>query len=261
MGVSVRWRGAIDARRCALLLASILALAAFGTEPVFAQGGDFGQPATSPEATGFAPNSVAVGDFNRDSRPDLAVANAASNDVTILLGDGSGNFTAAATSPEAAGEFPVSVVVGDFNGDSRPDLAVANINFGSGEVTILLGDGTGNFTAAATSPEGVGVDPVSVAVGDFNRDSRPDLAVANVGSGDVTILLGDGTGNFTAAATGLVAGGSSVTSVAVGDFNGDSRPDLAVAHYDGVTILLGDGSGNFPPAATSPEAAGNTQSP
>lgn len=113
-------------QRCAVLLASILALAAFGAQPVLAQGGDFAQPVTSPEKAGDHPGSVAVADFNRDTRPDLAVANRLSSDVTILLGDGTGNFTSAATGPERAGDGPTAVAVGDFNGDTRPDLAVAN---------------------------------------------------------------------------------------------------------------------------------------
>ena len=151
-------------QRCAVLLASILALAAFGAQPVLAQGGDFAQPVTSPEKAGDHPGSVAVADFNRDTRPDLAVANRLSSDVTILLGDGTGNFTAAATGPERAGDGPTAVAVGDFNGDTRPDLAVAN--YDSSDVTILLGDGAGNFTAAATGPEKAGDYPNSVAVGD-----------------------------------------------------------------------------------------------
>ena len=68
--------------------------------------------------------SVAVGNFNGDSAPDLAVANESSNNVSILLGNGSGGFTGPTNF--AAGSTPIGVAVGDFNGDSHPDLAVAN---------------------------------------------------------------------------------------------------------------------------------------
>ncbi len=144
-------------------------------------------PAPTPPAT--VPLSVAVGDFNGDGKPDLATANASSRQRHVLLGDGSGNFSAAATSPETAGTSPFSVAVGDFNGDGKPDLATAN--GGSDNVTILLGDGSGNFTAAATSPETAGDGPISVAVGDFNGDGKPDLATGNANSDNVTILLAD----------------------------------------------------------------------
>jgi len=81
----------------------------------------------------------------------------------VLLGNGSGGFTAAAGSPFAAGTFPISVVVGDFNGDGIQDLATANQ--GSGNVTVLLGNGSGGFTAANGSPLAVGATPFSVVVG------------------------------------------------------------------------------------------------
>ncbi len=173
--------------------------------------------------------SVAVGDFNGDGKPDLATANFSSDNVTILLGDGSGNFTAAATSPEAAGDGPQSVAVGDFNGDGKPDLAIAN--GGSDNVTILLGDGTGNFTAAATSPETAGDGARSVAVGDFNSDGKPDLAIANINCDQRDVLLGTGTGRLHRRRHQPRAAGTSPASVAVGDFNGDGKPDLAVANF------------------------------
>src|SRR5439155_11547423 len=125
---------------------------------------------------------------------DLAVANNNSFNVSILLGDGAGNFSAPTNF--GAGVFPYSVAVGDFNGDGKQDLAVANN--GSNNVSILLGDGAGNFSAATNFFADCG--PYSVAVGDFNGDGRQDLAVVNGcnNPGDVSILLGDGTGNFSA---------------------------------------------------------------
>jgi len=195
------------------------------------------------------PNKVAVGDFNGDGKLDLAVANQDANTVSILLGDGTGNFTTA--SSPATGSYPYSVAVGDFNGDGKLDLAVVNTD--SNTLSILLGDGTGNFTAA--SSPATGINPLSVAVGDFNGDGKLDLAVANEGSNTVSILLGDGTGNFTAASS--PATGSYPQSVAVGDFNGDGKLDLAVTNFSSntVTVLLGDGTGNFT-TALSP-ATGN----
>jgi hypothetical protein len=106
------------------------------------------------------------------------------DNVSVLLGNGDGTFQAARN--YAAGSFPFSMAVGDFNGDGRLDLAVA----GAGGVRVLLGNGDGSFLNTNISYV-AGTNPSSVAVGDFNGDGSPDLAVANVGSGDVSILLND----------------------------------------------------------------------
>jgi len=100
---------------------------------------------------------------------------------------------------------------------------------------VLLGNGDGTFQAAVNYP--VETAPNSVAVGDFNGDGKPDLAVANSGSGGpVSVLLGNGDGTFQAAVN--FGAGSTPASVAVGDFNGDGKPDLAVANQVNVSILL-----------------------
>ena len=146
----------------------------------------------------------------------------------------------------AVGRAPTSVAVGDFNGDGKQDLAVTNYNSNPSTLSILLGDGTGNFSNATSFP--VGPRPSSVAIGDFNGDGKQDLAVTNYNSGNpsnVSILLGDGTGNFGAATNFAV--GSGPFSMAVGDFNNDGKQDLAVANFysNSVSILLGDGAGHF----------------
>ncbi len=220
------------------------------------QGVSFTTPAGSPIAVGNAPRAIALGDFNNDGKPDLAAANSVANTVTILLGNGSGGFTAAAVSP-ATGLTPGAVVAGDFNSDGKLDLAIANT--ASNNVTILLGNGDGSFTAAV-SP-GTGNNPSAVAAGDFNSDGKLDLATANKDANNVTILLGNGDGSFTAA-TSSPATGSGPVSLAIGDFNADSKLDLAVANSGAntLTILLGNGDGSFTAATASPGTGTNPSS-
>jgi hypothetical protein len=169
----------------------------------------------------------------------LAVANAGSNSVSILLGGGSGSFGTA--TDFGVGTSPSSVAVADFNRDGKLDLAVANDD--SGNVSVLLGTGTGSFGAAANF--GVGLNPSSVTVGDFNRDGKLDLAVANEGSNTVSVLPGTGTGSFGPAFSFIA--GTGPLSVAAADLDGDGRLDLAVANSgsDNVSVLLGTGAGGF----------------
>jgi hypothetical protein len=149
---------------------------------------------------------------------------------------------------------PLSVAVGDFNGDSKPDLAVIVANSPNNNVSVLLGTGSGGFGAATSFALGAG--PVSVAVGDFNGDGKPDLAVVNSNSNTVSVLLGTGSGGF-GPRTDFAVGGFPL-AVAVGDFNGDGKPDLAVANAgsNSVSVLLGNGSGGFGAATNFAVAAG-----
>src|SRR5438034_215867 len=130
---------------------------------------------------GVSPFWVAVGDFNGDDKFDLAVANFHSADVSVLLGNGDGTFPPAINS--GLGGSPV---VADINGDGKLDLVT--------EGSVRLGNGDGTFKPAVNFS--TGASPISVAVGDFNRDGKPDLAVANNGSGNVSVLLGNGDGTF-----------------------------------------------------------------
>src|SRR5258707_853361 len=132
----------------------------------------------------FAPQSVAMGDFNGDGVPDLATANWGSNDVSVFLGNGDGSFQTARGF--GADTSPSSVALGDFNGDGVPDLAVANNS--SNDVSVLLGNGDGSFQPARNF--GAGSGPNFVAVGNFNGDAVLDLIVANHSNSDVSVLLG-----------------------------------------------------------------------
>jgi len=193
---------------------------------------------------GSGPQSVAVGDFNGDGKPDLAVVNSYSNNVSILLGNGDGTFQIHVDYP--TGAQPGSVAIGDFNGDGKLDLAV--VNSYSNNVSVLLGNGNGTFQPAVSYGTGSGTGPAFVAVGDFNHDGKLDLAVANSNSSNVSVLLGNGDGTFQTAVNYDVGGAP--TSIAVGDFNHDGKLDLAVAvpvpgPSTYVSVLLGNGDGTF----------------
>ena len=218
-------------------------------------------------ATGsYGPMSLAAGDFNGDGRPDLVVAsqcavsaNCATGLVSLLLGNGDGTFQSPVPYSTGAGNS-YFVTTGDFNGDGNLDLAVANQIGPSANsvIVILLGNGDGTFGAPASYTTAAAT-AASLAVGDFNEDGAPDLAVANGAADSVSILLGNGDGTFQAAEV-YASGGAFANSLAVGDFNGDGAPDLAVANgcasdnnavgcsaSGSVAVLLGNGDGTFQP--------------
>lgn len=200
---------------------------------------------------GLQLTAVLVGDFNGDGNADLLVIDnpgSATNTVHVLLGKGDGSFQV----PKDSIATPnlSAAAAGDFNGDGVQDIAVTDSTLN--EVTILLGNGDGTFSAKATLFPGA--DPVAIAAADFNGDGNIDLAVANNSDNTLTIFLGNGDGTFTskgnlAAATGT---SSHPVGLAIGDFNGDHKPDISVAlNTNAMSILKGNGDGTFGPANTS----------
>jgi hypothetical protein len=167
--------------------------------------------------------ALGAGDFTGQGALDIAVAHT-DGTVDIFLQDGEGDFFPNAGTQ--AGSSPSAIVVGDFNGDGKADLAITNSTADS--VSILLGNGSGGFTAIA-SPS-TGAAPNSIAVGDFNGDGIADLAVANSGADTVTILLGKGDGTFTVEP--VLDTGATPVSLAIGAFNGNDSSDIAVVNED-----------------------------
>jgi hypothetical protein len=188
---------------------------------------------------GSSPYSVFSADFNGDGKMDLVTANASGNNVSILLGSGTGTFAAAVN--YAVGSGPQAVFSADFNGDGKMDVAA--INSGDNTVSILLGSGTGTFAAAVNYAAGSSSNALYSA--DFNGDGKMDLVTANYGSNNVSVLLGSGTGTFAAAVNYSV--GSGPQGVFSADFNGDGKMDLATANFNSnnISILLGSGTGTF----------------
>jgi uncharacterized repeat protein (TIGR01451 family) len=218
---------------------------------------------------GASPQAVVVADFNGDGHPDIAVANSGSGNVSVLLNKGDGTFKPAINF-DAGMAGPTFIEVADFNNDGKQDLAVwSGTSPVSSTVSILLGKGDGTFLAPKTTPLPAAVDQATLdlAIADFNLDHKPDLAIlvhdANGGgSSRILLLAGNGDGTFQAAqqvSDALSSGGGAFPTLRyllTADFNGDTKPDLAVQVSAGVAILLGQGDGTFLAGATVPAAAG-----
>ena len=202
----------------------------------------------STTTVGDHPCSAAVGDFNGDGLPDIAVVNCYGDDVMILLNKSSepGNFSVA--NDYGLNFSPAAIAAGDFNGDGILDLAVVGVGEAGGVATVLLGNGDGSFTVPETYTPNGDYSPTAVAVGDFNGDGKLDLAVTDDYSYTMDVFLGNGDGTFgTTPWTSSPNTDAYYTSVAVGDFNGDGIQDLAVAdsNDDVVDVFLGNGDGTF----------------
>jgi hypothetical protein len=201
--------------------------------------------------TGTYPLSVAIRDLNGDGEPDLVIANQYSSAgyqstvTSVLLGHGDGTF--GASTDYETGVWTNFAAIEDLDGDGKPDVAVA----GMAGVSVIRGVGDGTFEVNKDFK--VGSEPTSVAIGDLNGDGRPDLVISDNDSGNgstVSVLLGVGDGDFGAKTD--FATGSGPWSAAIGELNGDGKPDLVTANFGNgggsgstVSVLLGHGDGSF----------------
>ena len=191
-------------------------------------------PITYPTANTVTQHA-AVADFNGDGHLDIVT-----NNYTVLMGNGDGTFRPPTI--YSANSNSYGVVTGDFNGDGKPDFATAGLD---GNVGVWINDGAGKFKQPLLYP--TGGSPRSLVTGDFNGDGIADIAVALLQgqASGIGVLIGVGDGSFQPFVTYLL--GTHQTALAVADFNGDGKSDIAAASTDDrvVTILLGKGDGTF----------------
>jgi hypothetical protein len=232
------------------------------------------QPARNFNVVGGNPTAVAVGDFNGDGNPDIVTTDNNSGEVNVLLGNGDGTFQVPLdfqlpTTPLSY-QTANAVAVGDLNGDGKLDLVLMGITYSFGpysessapNLNVLLGQGDGTFSAASAVQVlyDEGGYNGSLALGDINGDHKLDLVTT--ASNGVVVRLGNGDGTLGAPTTfpaNSYLDNQYSTSVALGDFNGDGKLDIArtgtVAdngHLSGgLSVLLGNGDGTFQAARNS----------
>jgi hypothetical protein len=201
---------------------------------------------------------VAVADLDGDGVLDIVATDSTTGMLRIFSGNktssgvGDGTFTEGGSFATDAGNTdPRAVVVGDFNGDGKPDLAVAN--YGGSNVAVLLNQGGLTFAAPVTYS--VCSPSLELTAADLNGDGFPDLVVPLTQCGAVQVFMNtaDGTGGLSVGTIFLV--GNNPYQVAVGDLDGDGIPDLAITIDDyaighGIAVALGLGGGTFQPANT-----------
>jgi len=205
-------------------------------------------PSRSSFIVGTEPRAVATGDFNGDGLPDVAVANTDSNSVSVLLNETATGTTTIEFSADlqfATGTDPYAVAVGDIDGDTLPDIVVANLN--SASVSVLINT-TANLATtpsfAAPANFTVGLGPTGVALSDLDNDNDLDIVTSDFADDTTTVLFNStttpGTPSFAVAQP--FAAGDQPLWVDVGDANGDGRDDIVVVNFneDDLSVLLND---------------------
>lgn len=208
---------------------------------------------TLPASGGIAGSAA---DFNGDGKLDVAVAQFNQNAqgitgfIAVLPGKGDGTFKQPVSTPVSNIGIG-QMVVGDFNGDGKVDVATAFVP-ATGGISVVLGNGDGTFGNPISSPVNITFNVQDMIGGDFNNDGKADLALLSLGSSNtfspLYVLLSNGDGTFQPNLVNNVPG--IATSLAAGDFNGDGNLDIAVTDPQGavnpsVLVFLGRGDGTF----------------
>jgi hypothetical protein len=206
----------------------------------------------SPKAdfsTGAKPYCIVISDLDGDGKPDMAVANGASNTVSLFrnISTGAGDISFAAKVDLQTGTTPYCISIRDFNSDGKPDLAV--VNSGSSSVSIFKNNSTtGNFSFSLKTDITTASSPFWIDAGDLDNDGKPDIAIANgTLTGSVSVLRNtSSSGNISFASRVDFDGGSYGYGISVNDIDGDNKLDLTVADGSGpaTSVLLNSSSGS-----------------
>jgi hypothetical protein len=187
-----------------------------------------GSPVKALDGTRAHTHEVVLGDVNLDRRLDILTTNVNDSSVSVLLGNGKGEFAAAPPVRTSRGPYD-ALVLRDFDRDRKPDLAMPNIY--ANKIDVMREDGKGGFAHIQRSPFSVGARPIYLGTADVNDDGWLDLLATHDDNGWLTILLNDGKGGFREHESLKLSAGSRPEYAVVADLNRDTVPDIVVSNY------------------------------
>ena len=199
-------------------------------------------------------HGLGIADLNGDGFPDIVTANSSDHDISVMLQNNNGGFVPCPGSPFAVNQSPYPLSIGDVNNDGHQDIVSTSTHTSIKMLTLLLGDGHGNFRRRDIPLRTA--NPWFVAIGDINKDKFADLVMTHSERSEMTVLTGSQHGEFTEASGSPFNLGSSAWHVALADVNHDQNLDVLAAANTGVRAMLGDGKGQFIPAPGSPFLTG-----
>ena len=217
---------------CAVWVLSSLARAGGADDRLFVGG--------APYPAGGRVMQVILDDFDGDGFPDAAAASPSEGRLSVLLSDGRGRFLDPVT--YSAGISPIALSSGDLDGDDAADIVTASN--GSSTLSVFLGRGDGSFDDGVEYTTG-GLEPLAIALAEFTGDGRLDAVTTNFRSGSVVVLGGDGRGGFPEELRSVIRVGDNPHHLAIGDFDGDGRADVAVPHSGALSWFIAAGGGRF----------------
>jgi 6-phosphogluconolactonase (cycloisomerase 2 family) len=192
--------------------------------------------------TGTNPGGLAIGDIDGDGKPDISVTSYGSNLISVFRNISTpGTFTIGSLAPRVdftTGTNPASVTVGDIDGDTKPDIVITN--YSSNNISVFRNISTsGTFTISSLSPKvdfTVGTNPYGIVIGDIDGDGKQDISVTNSNGSSFSVLRNvSASGSITTSSLSpkvdLTTTGVNPQGIAMGDIDGDGKPDLIIVNY------------------------------
>jgi hypothetical protein len=207
--------------------------------------GTFAGPTDYPTGTDSQPYYAIPADFNNDNISDIAVSNFGADEIVIFYGDGNGSFALARNYSVGLGSKPYGITAADLDNNKQLEIVVGL--WGTGDLAVLTEYQAAEFVNQTLYSTGSALQPVSIAINDFNNDNRSDIVVANSGTDNLGVLFNSNNDTFDIEMMYLIDTDAHPQYVITCDINKDNHIDIVSANSkgDSISVIMGYGNGTF----------------